>query len=170
MKTQAFNGWMVDNKGRCVCVKTEWWAEMLNKGRPKEEMFTAILIFRVNKNAKKDTTLFYRPSGGLGDMLCILPAIEDYIKQRPEEKITIAFPENYLWIFKHIKAILISYKEFKSVGFNVARNRFHKQFFLWCPAGIHEWDTNYKPIAGRLRNFADAIGVSPRRPTLHLAL
>ena len=168
MKLQIFNGWLVDNKGGCVCVKTPWWEDMLNRGRPDDEQFKPIEIAVVQMDAPDRTVLIHRPSGGLGDMICALPAIISYIKRHPDYNITIAIPESYHWLFKQLPVTIKAYKEFHSAGFNTVRNCYRYQFFLWCPAGFHELETDYKPTKSRIQNFAEAFSVPPRKPILRL--
>lgn len=155
--------WLVDDKGRTVCARTDFWIYVLNHGKSDEEKFRLLQIATIDFKAPPNTVLIHRPSGGLGDLLCLLPAINRYILNSPSHKITIAVPGNYHWLFNVCFPFLtvVDYKQFHAQGFNNARSKFRFQFFLWCPAGMHEQECNYRPQQGRILNFANALSVTP---------
>jgi len=162
--------WFVDDKGRCVCLPTQWWLDVLNSGKKDGERFLPLPLQYTEESAPYDTILVHRPSGGLGDVLCILPAVEELIARFPAFRIQLAFPGNYRWIFRHLESVNVTFTDYKLLhkdGFNTARSKFRLQYFLWCPAGMHEGDNNYRPTAGRIKNFAVTLGSNPSKPALN---
>jgi len=167
----GFPCWYVDSRGRCVCIPTSFWIDTLNEGLPEDKKFVPVQIHYTNPLGIRSKTLVHRPSGGLGDLICIHSAVESYMLQHPDVEITLAISTDYHWLFKHLKTNiqLLEYQKFHSVGFNTARKSFKEQFFLWCPAGMHEWRSHYKPTKGRVRNFAEALQVIPKTPLVCLS-
>jgi len=161
MKDNTWHGWMVDPRGRCVCVVNEWWAEMLQRGLPEDQKFKKLELYCQEPEGEPGTVLVHRPSGGLGDIICLLSAVKEYQIAYPHKSLTIAIPPIYHWLVDSfdIEAVVVNYEAFHSIGFNQARSIFAEQFFMWCPAGIHEQQTNYKPREGRIKNFANVMGV-----------
>ena len=165
-REEDFHQWYVNDQGQCVSIPTAFWLEALNSGKGKEERFEPVKFYVENESGSEDLMLIHRPKGGLGDMICILPAVESLVNDNPKKEITVVIPETYHYLFDHLNITLANYKDFHKDGFNSSREPFKYQFFLWCPAGYHEWKTKYKVNEGRIRNFAEAIKVEPSAPKL----
>lgn len=155
--------WLVNNKAQCIVVPSDWWHEQLNRGLKEKDMFTIIKLYEVNKSAPENSYLVHRPSGGLGDIICMLPGIQKMLEylQDKNATITLAFPKNYHWLLKPLQEItpfnLVAYKTFHKIGFNISRHDYRYQYFIWCPAGKHEDVTDYRPTHNRIDNFSQLL-------------
>lgn len=157
--------WLVDSRGFTVCVNDDYSEHVLNFGKSLEDKFHPLEIYTLNSDIDTiHNVLIHRPSGGLGDIICILPAIHAYREKYKDRPLTVALPSNFLWLLRLVfpDIEVVDYKKFHAVGFNKARNTFRHQYFLWCPAGIHEYKNNYRPLQGRIRNFSGSLFVIPK--------
>ena len=107
----------------------------------------------------------HRQAGGLGDMITILPSVEQVVKKC--SVCCLAIPESFFFLFSHIPNLtLLKFEDFETKMFE------HKAYFdniidLFCPCGIYEYQSGYAPKKGRIENFADALRVEPKAPVLN---
>lgn len=139
--------------------------------------FRRPVLVRKHPEGAPGTFLVARPYGGLGDMICLRPAV----LQLPREMTTLLIEDKYRCLFPEMQAIPYPYH------LAVAKHRYSlgsgSDFFLsfengftelsyetvydcWCPAGDHEFDSGYRPTKHRVQIFAEHLGVETRQPDM----
>lgn len=105
----------------------------------------------------------YRHTGGLGDILCIIPSINVLVKT---EKVTVVFPEVYRPLFKFYTEVeFLSTEESKYLEL---RDSYFKFYDLYCPAGDHEIKSGFKPTQSRIISFAKFLNVKIKQEDVFL--
>ena len=153
---------MINKAGRLVKVAGEDWDVIFGQGL-REKGFKETVFEHDNPNSLTNRIMIERPMGGLGDILCMKPAIEDLAKIH---ETTFVAPSQYQWMFRTNKEIeFIDYYVF-ILQYSNNIQKYRKRFDLDCPAGDHEQRTDFRPIDNRIENFAKALGMKPRKPIL----
>jgi len=132
----------------------------------------------VNKNGSPclDQVLIHRHRGGFGDLITAKPGICNILKLGWD--VIVAIPEQFHFIYKGLeRATLVDFGEFFNKGMRPklhSRTRFYFSTIqryrvaidLYCPCGVHETDTNFRPTEGRIRNFCSILEGPPSKPFL----
>jgi hypothetical protein len=115
----------------------------------------------INSSCKKNSVLIYRKTGGLGDLICMKPSIE----QLTQDAIQVALdlPKMYHFLFRGIKRLRLVENEWERMkpDYGVFIN-------AYCPCGTHEALTLWRPTKNRIDNFADLFNVAPVKPVLNM--
>ena len=178
MKPIVYKEWMINGLGMCIVAPTPFWAKCASQGLNDKQRFRPVKLYSENKDAPEGHYLIHRPSGGLGDIICILPAIKQFLTRKAYERIVLAFPELYHWLINQIiedlpedkraKVTLTDFKTLHLAGFWDVIALFREQYLLWCPAGMHENETMYKPTECRLENYTKLFGFSVIEPEVKI--
>jgi ADP-heptose:LPS heptosyltransferase len=104
-------------------------------------------------------TLIYRGIPGLGDALSCTPAIQEYVKDHPEEKVWLSFPR---WILPVLYGFCDD-NHIPSEDVDITKASFDKIIKLSdpCPAATYEFAHLQKTAKSRIQIFAGAMGYSP---------
>ena len=124
--------------------------------------------------------LVYRPAGGLGDVISVLPALAGLRAKYPGARISVVSLDSY-------EAMLVATgsvdqfirlrrgprppnMEERNLRLTLRRMRVKDDFDLlvnlWCPAGRHEVETKGRVTKSRIECFCEAAGVEPSTPHL----
>ena len=117
-----------------------------------------------NPDIKNNYLFAFRPFGGWGDIIAIIPAIKQIIKNY--ESVTLAISQRYHFLFNGLDIHLIDYQSIDNIK-DYSKD-FRYVLDLWCPARKYEYESNYKIEKGRLENFADSLQVETVKPELDL--
>ena len=118
----------------------------------------------INENADKDTILIERPFGGLGDLVMISEAVRTKAKEKG--KVTITTLGQYSWLFRYDDNIdFLDYNIFV-LNYKENRSKFYSYYDLNCPCIRHKEQNQFRPFKGRVQLFAEALGVTPKKPTI----
>jgi len=121
----------------------------------------------------KNVCLISRPRGGIGDIICIVPAVATFIEEHgfSYKRIMLRFPKEYKFLFRAIlkKYPWVYFRDYSRYR-EIPTKTFRTLYRIWCPAGLHEQKTQYRPIRSRIENFADLLRVKARAMHIELAL
>ena len=164
---------LVNEVGRVVVVNDDDVPGLMQRG------FTRPVLLRRHPKAPPGTALVARPYGGLGDMICLRPAV---LQLAQREDLTLMVEERYLCLFPEIERKIPypydlavtqhRYSYGTGAEFELAfENGFDERNYAtvydcWCPCGDHEFDHRYQPTQNRVENFAAHLGVAPRPPDM----
>jgi len=112
--------------------------------------------------------LVSRPMGGMGDMIAILPAIEQLCNLN-QFNITIAFPIRYHYLFNHLNVKLIDYADIENINEFIKDFGYHVD--LGCPASDYEYQSNFHVGKSRVENFAESFrlpGIYSKAPKIEI--
>jgi ADP-heptose:LPS heptosyltransferase len=123
-----------------------------------------ILDLRYNGYKKNMTALIVRRAGGLGDVICMLPAVKSFTSN-PDFIVTVAVPKEYWFLFHGCG---VKFSEDYDFSFNRLKD-YEIGFNCFCPCGLHEDKMGHRPILNRIENFAELMSVSPSKPIIKLA-
>lgn len=147
---------LINPLGRMVEVDMEEVPNLLTKGFKSPSLGEFYLV----DDVKGKSVLLHRKTGGLGDIVTLLPAVDSLSKIA---KVTLAIPSIYFFIFKDSKITLLDFNDYKKdVDFYKSSNDY--TINLFCPCGLHEEKNNFSPIESRIENFAEALNVKPSTP------
>lgn len=118
-------------------------------------------VLKETCNPASKKVLIHRKAGGLGDLIFMLPAVEDFIRQNPLLQVTVMIPQEYHSIYGHLKADIVA------ENIKIDPESFLYIYDCLCPCAQHEYETGYRPVKNRIENFAELLGVEPRKPALH---
>ena len=121
---------------------------------------------------KRPAILVERHLGGLGDLICMREAVRSLSEAHPGFDVYAHVQRWYFPLFEDIATHLLAYQDSDlpimwPMGVNISAGcapLFAHQCF--CPCGMHEEQTQFRPTRSRVENFADALGVEPRHPDL----
>lgn len=173
---------LINPTGRKVQVPCERKAVLLRQGFMEIDYTTSV------HDVNNQDWLISRDHGGLGDMIAIKASVD----QIADQNLTLAFPPEYHYLFPNIKN-KIKYGGFQEYGFHEKRRNYRNRKVnadyvktikwqykyytdLFCPAGNHEMQSNYKPTENRIDNFRKALSnrvdgskvqIEPKAPSLH---
>jgi len=115
----------------------------------------------IRKKEGQEIVFVHRPSGGLGDIISILPSLLELRKKF--KRVIFALPETYHFLFNNLDIEAVSFQEWHNRKIDYNEN---VAIDLWCPAGRHEALYNFRPVKNRIQNFADACEVDYKKPVL----
>ena len=114
-----------------------------------------------------DEITFHRGDGGLGDLVCTLSAVQGWKRRFPNCNITYAGHEELIPLLEGHPDIskLIPAAQWSGAAINLG----HRPHALGeCPGNYHEAQFADKVQFSRIELFAEAAGVKPEIPKLHL--
>lgn len=151
---------LVNPSGRIVDVDEEFYQKRLSEGYTKPSFSDRYDHIDI----RHKRVLIFRKSGGLGDIICMLPSVVEASKIAAS--ITVAVPDAYSFVFSSQGILTVPLTDVlnRILDFD---NLFDEIVNMYCPCGVHETQTNYKPYYGRVKNFADALHVPVTPPVLN---
>lgn len=151
---------IVRNKhGRVVIVSEDELEDSLKRG--SKIVYDTPIEFDWDNVA---SVLFHRNCGGLGDIVTLAPSV---LKVAETKKVALAIPSQFHFLFKGTNTTLIDFAEY--IGSSIAyQSGYDTTINLFCPAGIHEYFSNYRPTRNRIENFADYLKLTPTAPKLKI--
>ena len=168
---------LVNLDGRTVVVEPEDAHTLMDRG------FTRPVLLRRHPEGVPGSALVARPYGGLGDMICLRPAV---LQLAEERDLTLLIEARYFCLFPEIDRKVPypydlaltqhRYSHGTGAGFElVFENDFDEHAYetvydCWCPCGDHEFDCDYRPKRNRVENFAAHLGVAVRPPDMRPAI
>lgn len=144
-----------------------WWVSMK---MPCKNWGHVIIedLYTHNPDSETDHVLITRYRGGLGDQICMLPAIEGKLDQ-VGDKLEVAVPELYFCLYQHLplkQPLIDTMIEENSGGYWRFREHFREVYDCYCPAGRYEHLVRYDVQKSRVENFCDFCRVPFRVPKL----
>ncbi len=161
-KSKAYQ-FFINKHGRKICVPPGWKGIFDNAF--EADGFREYHFIKLNPDAPQNKILIERNTGGLGDILMILPAIKTLIKENPLLDITISFPGQYAWMFRELPITFIDCYVFCQ---DYLRNikQYGKLVDLECPYIDYKASVDWKPKKNRIEIFAETLDVKPKIPIL----
>lgn len=159
---------MVNSRGQRIFAKTESFANRLLQMGYRYYSLDNCSV----KPDYENVALVYRYRGGLGDLITCKPGIENMCKMW--EHVILAIPLQYHFIFSDTPAYVVDYAHFFGKGKkgDAAYFKFIAKYALavdlFCPAGIHETVTNFRPTKGRICIFSQLLEDPPYEPRIKL--
>ena len=164
---------LVNLDRRTVVVEPEEVRGLMDRG------FTRPVLLRRHAEGIPGSALVARPYGGLGDMICLRPAV---LQLAQERDVTLLIEERYFCLFPEIDRKIPypydlaltqhRYSHGTGAGFELAfengftEHGYETVYDCWCPCGDHEFDHDYRPERNRVENFAAHLGVAVRPPDM----
>ena len=125
--------------------------------------------------------LVYRPAGGLGDVVCCLPAVAGLRAKYPHDHLSVLAPDVYRPLYERLGVVddfptvrvmgrtrIGAGEEEVRILLRRMRPRptlnWNKFVNLWCPAGEYENAVRGRVHKGRTECFCEAAGVEPATP------
>ena len=125
---------------------------------------------------EEEIVLVERHRGGAGDIICMRPALRFLREKHPGARLVFRLPTAYHELVADLADEVLPY-EVGEFGHSdswyfceqcevkgCVKGFYYYHFF--CPAGIHEYETNFRPIKNRIENFCDFVGAPYGAPDL----
>jgi len=121
---------------------------------------------------KRPSILIERHLGGLGDVVCMREAVASLKEAHADHDLIMHVQRWYFDLFTDLADALVPYED---AGLpimwpmSMALGAGHPPIIAhqcFCPCGVHENETDFRPTRNRIENFADQLGVEPRKPDL----
>ena len=164
MTNRATHQFFISPDGRKVVIPPGWrpiFDSLLQARGYQEANFT-----NINKEGDKSRCLIERNTGGLGDILMIMPAIKTLVEEF-SGRVTVSVPGQYSWMFRDMDIEFVDCFVFAQ---NYIENRkpFYYHFDLQCPYIQYKADNEWQPKKNRVEVFAETLGVTPKKPKLSI--
>lgn len=157
---------VVNNTGvRSTC--PSWWVSML---MPVKGVSHVIIdeLYTHNSQSETDHVLITRYRGGLGDQICMIPAVEGLLEKHGN-KLHVGVPEIYYPLFRSVglKTDMINTMEEENHGgYYKFRQHFREVFDMYCPAGLYERSVDYDVHKSRVENFCEFTQTPVKTPKI----
>jgi len=129
-------------------------------------------LYTHNPQSETDHVLITRYRGGLGDQICMIPAIEGLLAKHGN-KLHLAVPKPYFPLYENvgIKTDMIdTMVEENNGGYYRFRQRFREVYDMYCPAALYERSVDYDVRNSRVENFCEHCHVPVKTPKIKPAI
>ena len=157
---------IINPSGRKVQIPDtpEWFNKYEIELRPSG--FREVTLYTESERGNPDYALIERSAGGLGDIITLLPAVEQLARKK---KVSLCIPKVYEPLTRHLDIEFIPFNVRLNNGNYLLYDQYYGHIFdCFCPCGDHEAKNGFHPTRNRIENFADLLQVKPKTPVIPL--
>lgn len=156
---------LINQHGSRVFVPDEWRDILPDLFDGKE---FAPPKFQRNKNVTEPLYWIERGGGGYGDVVHMLPSLEDKVAELQKEhkgraRITISVPKNHLFLLEQLRGKVILHAsnawESKDSYVDTAINGVYEFYDLCCPCDEYEQSVGFDVRKSRVEVFYETLGI-----------